>query len=838
MRRRTTATTTIAALVLTLAAGTASTAATTDPPDTVDLLPGVDLHGNTTYAQAEFGSDALYALVAEGIAPEDPTFIESDLYTRSLEESDGSVALGASTFVAHASGYAMAEHEGTLAYLRRDGRLALRAPDGSETTPAWGADENFLTSGPHDMNADWIAVFQGVIYSRSTGQAYDLTSLPLPDGAPDVQGVDGIALGDDYVTWSMWGYEELGGPQLSAVYVVGLGPSGPVGPVTMLEQSNNVPGVSALGFFGGKLAWRGLDEATGATVALHVATPPAFDSVTEYLPDASNPDVIYWPAGDRIVGEAWSMYGDPVGLTSIDLSAPDLDEYSATLPGASNTLSSDGSLVAYSDGSSENLYLTDLKGRTFTDAQPPSEPVVSAVEPPSGSVLGGTTVTVRGTGFTGATQVTFGGTPGTNLQVVSPTKLTVRTPAGAAGTVAVVVTTPAGASGAAADATFAYTELVTQTPLRGIADWSVPAGAVRCQQVAGTNGVPDEATGVIVNVTTVHPTGPGYVVVYPDTAGNGATVPPNSSTVNFEPGADVANGAFVALPDNGKICYSTRGAPNAGVLVDVTGYTLDGSGIITQPSTRLLDTRAGASHVGQVTGPVNGHQVYTVDVAGQAGVPEDATAVLLNVTVAGVSTLGNLRVFPGGQDVPGTSVLNYAAGREKANGSIVALGPDGTISFWSDTAGTVQVILDVVGYVEAGSSYHGIAPERVMDTRGGGLRVGPIAGPLTSGRVYSLPLAGVDPVPADATAVVLNVTAIGPTSIGNLRVYPDSDGTGTTPPPAASSINYIPGRDIPNQVVVALPANGQVNFYNDGAGGGTIHLAVDVAGYITTPQGR
>ncbi len=458
-------------------------------------------------------------------------------------------------------------------------------------------------------------------------------------------------------------------------------------------------------------------------------------------------------------------------------------------------------------------------------------PVVSAVDPPSGSVLGGTRVTLRGTGLSGATQVSFGGVPGTGLQVLSSTKAEVTTPAGAAGAVPVVVTTPGGAS---APVTFTYTELVTQAPARAVADWSVPAGQARCQQVAGTNGVPDEATGVIVNVTTVRPSGPGYVVVYPDTTGTGATQPPGGSTVNFEPGADVANSAFVALPDNGTICWYTRGASTAGVLVDVAGYTLPGSGIITQASQRLLDTRA-TSPVGQVTGPVRPHQVYTVDVAGQAGVPADAAAVLVNVTVAEVATIGNLRVFPGGQPVPGTSVINYAPGRDKANATIVALGPDGTISFWSDTAGTAQVILDVVGYVQAGSAYTGITPQRILDTRPG-TRTGPITGPLAPRQVHSMPVRGTGPVPAGATAVVLNVTAIGPTANGNLRVYPDTDGTGTTPPPGASSINYIPGRDIPNQVVVALPANGQINFYNDALGTGTVHLAVDVAGYIAGPS--
>lgn len=62
------------------------------------------------------------------------------------------------------------------------------------------------------------------------------------------------------------------------------------------------------------------------------------------------------------------------------------------------------------------------------------------------------TVTLTGTGFTGATGVTIGGTAGTSLTVVSGTSLTFVVPAGTAGSAPIVVTTPNGTS-----APFAYT---------------------------------------------------------------------------------------------------------------------------------------------------------------------------------------------------------------------------------------------------------------------------------------------------------------------------------------------------------------------------------------------
>jgi hypothetical protein len=73
-------------------------------------------------------------------------------------------------------------------------------------------------------------------------------------------------------------------------------------------------------------------------------------------------------------------------------------------------------------------------------------PTVTAVSPSSGSTAGGTTVTVTGTNFTGATAVNFGPTPGTNVAVTSATSITVTSPAEPAWTTDITVTTLAGTS--------------------------------------------------------------------------------------------------------------------------------------------------------------------------------------------------------------------------------------------------------------------------------------------------------------------------------------------------------------------------------------------------------
>jgi len=75
---------------------------------------------------------------------------------------------------------------------------------------------------------------------------------------------------------------------------------------------------------------------------------------------------------------------------------------------------------------------------------PVTAPVISGVAPGRVSIIGGTLLTLTGTNFTGATNVTVNGVACTALSVVGPTTITCRAPALAAGTYDLAVTTPGG----------------------------------------------------------------------------------------------------------------------------------------------------------------------------------------------------------------------------------------------------------------------------------------------------------------------------------------------------------------------------------------------------------
>lgn len=87
--------------------------------------------------------------------------------------------------------------------------------------------------------------------------------------------------------------------------------------------------------------------------------------------------------------------------------------------------------------------------RMFADAQ------IDSITPATGGTAGGTPVTLRGRDLIGVTSVTFGGTAGTALTVVSPGVVTVVTPAKSAGAVAVAVVNDAGTTTVANGFTYA-----------------------------------------------------------------------------------------------------------------------------------------------------------------------------------------------------------------------------------------------------------------------------------------------------------------------------------------------------------------------------------------------
>ena len=231
--------------------------------------------------------------------------------------------------------------------------------------------------------------------------------------------------------------------------------------------------------------------------------------------------------------------------------------------------------------------------------------------------------------------------------------------------------------------------------------------------VAGRGGVPVGAKAVVVNVTLVAPAADGFATVFP------CGSVPFTSSLNYSAGENVANEVFAKLSPTGTICVYTSATAN--VIVDVAGFVPAGSDLASLNPARLADTRPGwvaADGLFEGTGPVSGGQFVQVPVAGRGGVPVGAKAVVVNVTLVAPAADGFATVFPCGS-VPFTSSLNYSAGENVANEVFAKLSPTGTICVY--TSATANVIVDVAGFVPAGSDYTAMTPVRLADTRPLGL---------------------------------------------------------------------------------------------------------------------
>jgi hypothetical protein len=86
-------------------------------------------------------------------------------------------------------------------------------------------------------------------------------------------------------------------------------------------------------------------------------------------------------------------------------------------------------------------------------------------------------------------------------------------------------------------------------------------------QVIGSTSIPAGAKAVIGNVTVTNPTVSGFLTLYPF----GATAP-NTSSINFTPGATVANGVTVGLSAAGHMAI--KGAGSTDIIFDAAGYVM------------------------------------------------------------------------------------------------------------------------------------------------------------------------------------------------------------------------------------------------------------------------
>lgn len=314
--------------------------------------------------------------------------------------------------------------------------------------------------------------------------------------------------------------------------------------------------------------------------------------------------------------------------------------------------------------------------------------------------------------------------------------------------------------------------------------------------IAGKFGIPADATAVIINVQIASPTGPGDLIVEPY---RGTTKLTNQQ---FQKGQYVST--TLVVPVSQKVIQFRTTASTTRLVVGITGYLSNtGTDGITAVNPHILwDSKT----------PSIGQQPAGLAIRGVGAIPEDATAAILNVQVAGPTASGQLIVEPHG--VHSTiGVQQYTKGRSISATVIVPL-TDPAVDFRL-SAGNARVIVSALGYLSPSSTGRLTAtnPTLVWDSRT----------PKVTPTAVGIAMAGRNGMPSNATAALVNVEVVNPAAAGQLIVEPY--GTRSN----SGVQQFIKGQSISTTVLVPLTKGvAQLRI-----SAGKARVIVSTLGYVT-----
>src|SRR5262252_1366101 len=128
---------------------------------------------------------------------------------------------------------------------------------------------------------------------------------------------------------------------------------------------------------------------------------------------------------------------------------------------------------------------------------------------------------------------------------------------------------------------------------------------------------------------------------------------------------------------------------------------------------RVLDTRNG---VGAPKAAIQPHIAVAVQVTGSGGVPASGvSAVVVNVTATASTAAGHITGYADGAARPPVWNVNFTRGQTAAGLITVAVGANGKIDLFNNSAGTTQLLADVEGYYLAGTAPLSMATQSLHD---------------------------------------------------------------------------------------------------------------------------
>lgn len=356
----------------------------------------------------------------------------------------------------------------------------------------------------------------------------------------------------------------------------------------------------------------------------------------------------------------------------------------------------------------------------------------------------------------------------------------------------------------------------------------MPADTWRTVQVAGQVGIPTTGVAAVeVNFTALNDASDGYLKADKDEA------TPNSSIsyMFWSAGQPQSNTGVVAVASDGKIQVKATSSTN--LLIDVQGYYTSGNpsagGFVPTPESRLVDTRNGT---GLPDASLTSGSTTTIQIGGLAGVPSDASAVMLNFLVTNQTGSGNFVAYPADATSVPWQYLHFDGDVPDATSQAVALSAAtqtaGAIklNLTMTGGGSVDMVVDVLGYFTANGSGGAFTPAaaRAYDSRATG------NASLAAGATRTIQVAGVSGIPSSGiAAVAANIEIFNNSGVdgGWTHVWPDDQ----IEPNPSMAVQYGAGDSASNLMTVALGADGGIQIHNMGSG--SIDFAVDIEGWYS-----
>jgi hypothetical protein len=226
----------------------------------------------------------------------------------------------------------------------------------------------------------------------------------------------------------------------------------------------------------------------------------------------------------------------------------------------------------------------------------------------------------------------------------------------------------------------------TRQPTGPLAGPALSGGQSRPFPIGSSNcNLPATAQAYSLSFAAV-PSGPlGFLTAWPD-----GLTQPLASQLNAPTGTVTADAVIVSASPNGSIDVFASNTTN--LVIDVNGYfgspSPGGLSFFGVTPCRVLDTRRAVPPV-----PVTGMDVAVA--ASPCGIPAQAQAFVLNVTVVPPGPLGYLTLWPQGQPRPVVSTLNASDAAITSNLAIVPAA-NGVISVFASNP--THIVIDILGY--------------------------------------------------------------------------------------------------------------------------------------------